>query len=118
MRDYREEHDLCAAVGSFETIEAVGAEQRPEYFSMIYRVLAPGGRAGRIVETRSFGRDYAETVRRRRDTCLTRWDQVKQLGFDDTFRRMWECYLACSEAGFRGGHLGVQQFAMAERLGH
>lgn len=72
----------------------------------------------RIVETRSFGHDYAETLRRWRDTFLTRWDEVRQLGFDDTFRRMWEFYLAYSEAGFRVEHLGVQQFAMAERLGH
>jgi cyclopropane-fatty-acyl-phospholipid synthase len=43
---------------------------------------------------------------------------VEQLGFDDTFRRMWEFYLAYSEAGFRVGYLGVQQFGMAERLGH
>lgn len=165
LRDYREEHGRYDAVVSVEMIEAVGAEYWPEYFSMLDRVLAPGGRAGlqaitmphdrmiaskatyswihkyifpgglipsvrsieesvrdhtrfRIVETRSFGHDYAETLRRWRDTFLTRWDQVEQLGFDDTFRRMWEFYLAYSEAGFRVGHLGVQQFAMAERLGH
>ncbi|WP_442916431.1 FAD-dependent oxidoreductase [Lentzea sp. DG1S-22] len=40
------------------------------------------------------------------------------LGFDDTFRRMCEFYLAYSEAGFRVGYLGVQQFGMAGRLGH
>jgi len=165
LRDYREEHGRYDAVVSVEMIEAVGAEYWPEYFSVLDRVLAPGGRVGlqaitmphdrmiasrasytwihkyifpgglipsvrsieesvrdhtrlRIVETRSFGHDYAETLRRWRDTFLTRWDEVKQLGFDDTFRRMWEFYLAYSEAGFRVGHLGVQQFAMVERLGH
>ncbi|MET9633394.1 cyclopropane-fatty-acyl-phospholipid synthase family protein [Lentzea sp. NPDC006480] len=165
LRDYREEHGQYDAVVSVEMIEAVGAEYWPAYFSMLDRVLAPGGRVGlqaitmphdrmiaskatyswvhkyifpgglipsvrsieesvrdhtrlRIVETRSFGHDYAETLRRWRDTFLTRWDEVKQLGFDDTFRRMWEFYLAYSEAGFRVGYLGVQQFAMAERLGH
>jgi cyclopropane fatty-acyl-phospholipid synthase-like methyltransferase len=72
----------------------------------------------RIAETRSFGDDYAETPRRWRATFLTRWDEVARLGFDDTFRRMREFCLACSEAGFRVGYLGVQQFGMAERLGH
>jgi cyclopropane-fatty-acyl-phospholipid synthase len=43
--------------------------------------------------------------------------EVAALGFDHTFRRMWEFYLACSEAGFRVGYLGVQQFTTAERLG-
>jgi cyclopropane-fatty-acyl-phospholipid synthase len=164
LRDYREEHGQYDAVVSVEMIEAVGAEYWPEYFSVLDRVLAPGGRVGlqaitmphdrmiaskasytwihkyvfpgglipsvrsieesvrdhtrlRIVETRSFGDDYAETLRRWRDTFLTRWDEVAELGFDDTFRRMWEFYLAYSEAGFRVGYLGVQQFAMAERLG-
>lgn len=164
LRDYREEHGQYDAVVSVEMIEAVGAEYWPEYFSVLDRVLAPGGRVGlqaitmphdrmiackatyswihkyvfpgglipsvrsieesvrdhtrlRIVETRSFGHDHAETLRRWRDTFLTRWDEVAELGFDDTFRRMWEFYLAYSEAGFRVGYLGVQQFAMAERLG-
>ncbi|GLY46372.1 cyclopropane-fatty-acyl-phospholipid synthase family protein [Lentzea sp. NBRC 102530] len=165
LRDYREEHGRYDAVVSVEMIEAVGAEYWPEYFSMLDRVLAPGGRVGlqaitmphdrmiaskasytwihkyifpgglipsvrsieesvrdhtrlEIVESRSFGLDYAETLRRWRDTFLTRWDEVRDLGFDDTFRRMWEFYLAYSEAGFRVGYLGVQQFGMAERLGH
>ncbi|MGW6447454.1 class I SAM-dependent methyltransferase [Lentzea sp. NPDC055074] len=164
LRDYREEHGQYDAVVSVEMIEAVGAEYWPEYFSMLDRVLAPGGRVGlqaitmphdrmiaskasytwihkyifpgglipsvrsieesvrdhtrlRIAETRSFGDDYAETLRRWRETFLTRWDEVRELGFDDTFRRMWEFYLAYSEAGFRVGYLGVQQFGMAERLG-
>jgi cyclopropane-fatty-acyl-phospholipid synthase len=56
--------------------------------------------------------------RRWRERFLTRWDEVRQLGFDDTFRRMRELCLACSEARFRVGHLGVRQFATAERLGH
>jgi cyclopropane fatty-acyl-phospholipid synthase-like methyltransferase len=31
---------------------------------------------------------------------------------DETFRRMWEFYLACSEAGCRVGYPGVRRFAM------
>ena len=33
--------------------------------------------------------------------------------FDDTFRRMWEFYLAYCEAGFRVGYLGVSQLGLA-----
>lgn len=62
----------------------------------------------RIAGTRSFGDDCAETLRRWRETFLTRWDEVRELGFDDSFRRMWEFDPACSEAGFRVGYLGVQ----------
>ncbi|XVS62406.1 class I SAM-dependent methyltransferase [Actinosynnema sp. CA-299493] len=67
--------------------------------------------AMRVVDSREFGRDYAETLRRWRERFLSRWDEVAALGFDDTFRRMWEFYLAYSEAGFRVGHLSVRQFA-------
>ncbi len=66
----------------------------------------------RVEATREFGLDYAETLRRWRERFLERWDEVAALGFDGTFRRMWEFYLAYSEAGFRVGYLGVHQFGM------
>ncbi|WP_433262408.1 class I SAM-dependent methyltransferase [Actinosynnema sp. CS-041913] len=66
----------------------------------------------RIEATREFGHDYAETLRRWRERFLDRWEEVAALGFDETFRRMWEFYLAYSEAGFRVGYLGVRQFGM------
>jgi cyclopropane-fatty-acyl-phospholipid synthase len=37
---------------------------------------------------------------------------VRALGFDDTFRRMWEFYLAYCEAGFRTGAIGDVQLAL------
>ena len=33
-------------------------------------------------------------------------------GFDETFSRMWQFYLAYSEAGFRSGYLGVSQMQL------
>ncbi len=65
----------------------------------------------REVRSRTFGLDYAETLRQWRETFLTRWDDINGFGFDETFRRMWEFYLAYSEAGFRVGYLDVRQFA-------
>ena len=38
---------------------------------------------------------------------------VDQLGFDKTFRRMWNFYLAYSEAGLRSGYIDVAQFILA-----
>lgn len=55
-----------------------------------------------------FGAHYGETLWLERFT--ERADEVAALGFDDTFRRMWTLYLAYSEAGFRSGHLDVQQY--------
>ncbi|WP_232665562.1 SAM-dependent methyltransferase [Pseudonocardia sp. TRM90224] len=69
----------------------------------------------RIVERRSLGPDYAHTLAHWRRTFLDRWDDVAVLGFDETFRRMWEFYLAYSEAGFRVGYLDAFQLSLAER---
>jgi cyclopropane-fatty-acyl-phospholipid synthase len=56
---------------------------------------------------------YAETLRLWRERFLTRRDAVSALGFDDVFQRMWELYLAYSEAGFRSGYLDVYQWTFA-----
>ncbi len=69
----------------------------------------------RAVERRSLGPDYARTLAHWRRTFLDRWEEVAALGFDETFRRMWEFYLGYCEAGFRVGYLDVHQFSLARR---
>jgi cyclopropane-fatty-acyl-phospholipid synthase len=63
---------------------------------------------------REFGQDYARTLRLWRERFLAHWSQVADLGFDEVFRRMWEFYLAYSEAGFRSGYLKVHQFGFVK----
>jgi cyclopropane-fatty-acyl-phospholipid synthase len=41
--------------------------------------------------------------------------RVGQLGFNPTFQRMWNLYLAYSEPGFRAGHLDVHQLVLERR---
>ena len=53
-----------------------------------------------------------ETLRLWRERFTGRADDVADLGFDQVFRRMWELYLAYSEAGFRTGYLDVQQLLL------
>lgn len=69
----------------------------------------------RIAERRSLGQDYARTLAQWRRDFLSRWKDVAELGFDDTFRRMWEFYLAYCEAGFRVGYLDVYQLSLKHR---
>lgn len=66
----------------------------------------------RIIDERAFGVDYADTLRLWRLRFIEHRAQVLALGFDETFLRMWEFYLAYSEAGFRSGHLNVRQYSM------
>ncbi|GHJ92205.1 cyclopropane-fatty-acyl-phospholipid synthase [Streptomyces sp. NE5-10] len=65
-----------------------------------------------ITHDEGFGDHYAETLRLWRERFLGDPDAVDALGFDATFRRMWELYLAYSEAGFRARYLDVRQLRL------
>jgi cyclopropane-fatty-acyl-phospholipid synthase len=67
----------------------------------------------RTVDMLSLRPHYAETLRLWRERFVDRRDTVSALGFDAVFRRMWELYLAYSEAGFRSGYLDVYQWTFA-----
>ena len=67
----------------------------------------------RVTERLSFGQHYAETLRAWDTRFAAAADQVRALGFDDTFRRMWHFYLEYSRAGFASGYLDVQQIVLA-----
>jgi cyclopropane-fatty-acyl-phospholipid synthase len=64
---------------------------------------------------RSLGPDYARTLRIWRNRFVEQWPNISALGFDDTFGRMWEFYLAYSEAGFRSGYLDDVQLLLTRR---
>lgn len=57
--------------------------------------------------------DYARTLRDWRSRFLERLDEVRALGFDDRFVRMWEYYLATCEAAFRTRDLGLLHLTLA-----
>lgn len=59
--------------------------------------------------------DYARTLREWRERFTAADDQVDALGFDATFRRLWELYLAYSEAGFRAAQLDDWQLGFTRR---
>jgi cyclopropane-fatty-acyl-phospholipid synthase len=66
-----------------------------------------------VLDQLHFGESYGTTLRHWRQTFDARAERVDALGFDRTFRRMWDFYLAYSEAGFRTGYLDVAQFVLA-----
>jgi cyclopropane-fatty-acyl-phospholipid synthase len=65
-----------------------------------------------VLDERSLGADYAHTLRLWRERFLDQAAAVRELGFDELFTRVWEFYLAYSEAGFRSGHLDVWQLGL------
>jgi cyclopropane-fatty-acyl-phospholipid synthase len=78
----------------------------------IDEVLA-GHTSLRVTRDRELGPHYARTLRLWREQFTEQWPSIRGPGFDEHFRRMWEFYLAYSEAGFRSGYLGVSQLELA-----
>lgn len=60
-------------------------------------------------EPKIFGQDYARTLAEWRVTFQNKWDQIRQHGFDERFKRMWEFYMHYCEAGFRAENIDVRQ---------
>ncbi len=97
--------------------------QNPEF---IQRYIFPGGMlpeprvfqqaaaASRLAITDhfTFGRSYGETLRRWDMTFQNAWSEIKALGFDDRFYRMWRYYLCYCEVGFDTGRIDVAHFTL------
>ena len=71
-------------------------------------------RAGdlRLVNLEDIGPSYALTLQAWRERFLQRLPEVRALGYDERFVRMWEFYLAYCEAGFREQALGDVQLLL------
>jgi cyclopropane-fatty-acyl-phospholipid synthase len=75
-------------------------------------------RAGlRVMDDLEFGEHYAQTLRLWRERFASHARRLGALGFDETFRRTWELYLAYCEAGFACGYLDVHQFLITRTPG-
>jgi cyclopropane-fatty-acyl-phospholipid synthase len=59
-----------------------------------------------------FGQDYARTCREWSSAFNSRWSEIRPLGFDEQFRRLWNFYLSYCEAGFSDGRINVGQFQL------
>jgi cyclopropane-fatty-acyl-phospholipid synthase len=67
-----------------------------------------------VIKERIFGQDYARTLATWRTNFRQAWPNLKPLGFDERFRRLWEYYLAYCEAGFLSGNIDVRQVIFAK----
>ena len=60
----------------------------------------------------SYADHYSDTLAIWRDEFNKKWDQIKNQGFDLTFKRMWEFYLCYCEAGFKSKNIDLIQFSI------
>lgn len=103
------------------TIADAHFDRYREAADFIQRFIFPGGmlpsesalhaqaqRAGMVMEKAlSFGESYAATLAQWRERFLRAWPAIEKLGFDTSFRRLWEYYLCYCEAGFRAARVDV-----------
>ena len=66
----------------------------------------------RLVHLEDIGPHYATTLATWRSNFHARLDEVRELGYPDTFIRMWEYYLCYCEAGFAERTLGNVHMVM------
>jgi cyclopropane-fatty-acyl-phospholipid synthase len=62
-----------------------------------------------LQDERIFAQDYARTLMEWRILFWDKWEDVRKLGFDQRFKRMWEFYLHYCEAGFSTNSIDVRQ---------
>ena len=70
----------------------------------------------RLVHMEDITPHYATTLRLWRERFLMRLDDVRALGFPDSFIRMWEYYLAYCEGAFAERYIGDVQMIFAKPL--
>ena len=72
-------------------------------------------RAGLIWQAApSYGQDYADTLAEWTRRFEAAWDDIRRLGFDERFRKMWRYYLSYCEAGFRTERTNVIQLSLSK----
>jgi cyclopropane-fatty-acyl-phospholipid synthase len=77
-----------------------------------FRELAQNAKLS-VVDEFSFGLDYAETLNRWLQQFEAKLQDVRELGFDESFVRIWRMYLAYCEAGFREQRTDVKQWLLS-----
>jgi cyclopropane-fatty-acyl-phospholipid synthase len=70
----------------------------------------------RLIHMEDITPHYARTLRCWRERFLNRIDQVRKMGFPESFIRMWEFYLCYCEGAFRERYIGDVQMVLSKPL--
>ena len=108
------------------TVQEARRDSYREGVDFIRKYIFPGGalptpsqlreqaaRAGlRDMGSFEFGQSYSQTLRRWHETFTARWAEVRALGFDDRFKRMWDFYLTSCASTFAYANCDVTHLAV------
>ena len=67
----------------------------------------------KLIACETFADSYALTLREWRRRFLGAWPEIERLGFQESFRRLWEFYLGYCEGAFRAGAIDVGLYSLA-----
>ena len=62
----------------------------------------------------AFGTHYARTLMTWDNDFSANWERIREMGFDERFKRMWRYYLHYCAAGFSAGSIDVMQVKIAK----
>ncbi len=68
----------------------------------------------RLVSHQDFAQHYARTLHMWNDNCKREAKTITELGYSETFQRMWEFYLCYCEGGFAERSIGVSHLLYAK----
>lgn len=68
----------------------------------------------KITDLRDIGPHYARTLQLWRERFFTHLERVRQLGYPESFVRLWEYYLCYCEGGFAEGQLSTAQLLLTK----
>jgi cyclopropane-fatty-acyl-phospholipid synthase len=66
----------------------------------------------RLVDLEDIGLHYARTLRLWARNVDEKFDQIRALGFDDRFKRLWDMYLRYCEGAFLERHISDVQLLL------
>jgi cyclopropane-fatty-acyl-phospholipid synthase len=72
------------------------------------------GAGFKLVSLERFGHGYAATLAEWHRRFEAAWEQLRQQGFDERFRRKWIYYLQYCEGGFRAGAIDVGLYTIVK----
>ena len=68
-----------------------------------------------VMDRFAFGKDYAKTLREWLSAFNKALPEVRALGYDDSFIRLWRYYLASCAASFEVGRIDVMQYELVHK---
>ena len=111
------------------TIKEAKFQQYRKQSDWIKKHIFPGAELASVIEIQrslarttrmqlfhmeDIGKHYALTLHEWRRRFLEHLSEVRQLGFDDRFVRMWDYYLAYCEGGFRERYISDVQLVLSK----